>query len=303
MSDLRFSIVITSYNQRKFIRDAVKSAVLLRNDNKEIIVVDDGSTDGSQQVLARYGDAIRLVCRDKNGNCSVARNTGAALARGKYLVFLDGDDALLPWALDVYERIVIAKKPKMILGSLVFFHESFPARKSLQEPRFIKITVYPDYLRKDRTATSSGSAIVIDREAFEQAGGWSEGIWPMEHEHFVLTLGECGRTVLITSPPTAMYRIHAHNTVHNVPPFLLSLYKIIYNERNHKYAGGKFRRFERRALIGGYALTWARNAFKNGLYWDSVKLLSHAWPMAVAAVIRKFGLNFKRRRACETLGI
>src|ERR1019366_8504283 len=106
MPDIRFSIIITSYNQPEFIKDAVDSALSQRPGAAEIIVVDDASTDGTQEVLRQYGDAIRLVCRETNGKCSVARNCGAALARGEYMVFLDGDDAFLPWALDVYERII-----------------------------------------------------------------------------------------------------------------------------------------------------------------------------------------------------
>ena len=111
----RFSLVITSYNQREFIKDAVDSALSLPNPEKEIIVVDDGSADGTQAMLRQYGEAIRLVCFETHQGSGAARNCGANLANGEYLVFLDGDDAFLPWALDVYERIVQAKKPKMIL--------------------------------------------------------------------------------------------------------------------------------------------------------------------------------------------
>jgi len=116
MPDIRFSIVITSYNQPEFIKDAVDSALVQRTAEKEIIVVDDASTEGTLQILRQYGDAIRLVPLETNQGACVARNCGAAVAAGEYLVFLDGDDALVPWALDVYERIVQAKKPKMILG-------------------------------------------------------------------------------------------------------------------------------------------------------------------------------------------
>ncbi len=97
MSEIQFSIIITSYNQREFIKDAVNSALSLRSENKEIIVVDDGSSDGSQDVLRGYGDAIRLVALEANQGRGAARNCGASLATGEYLLFLDGDDAFLPW--------------------------------------------------------------------------------------------------------------------------------------------------------------------------------------------------------------
>ena len=80
-----FSIIITSYNQAGFIRNAVASAVTQAHGNKEIIVVDDGSSDGSQRILEEYGDTIRLARLDTNMGASRARNVGIALARGDFL--------------------------------------------------------------------------------------------------------------------------------------------------------------------------------------------------------------------------
>ncbi len=302
MPDIRFSIIITSYNQPEFIKDAVDSALSQRLGAAEIIVVDDASTDGTQEVLRQYGDAIRLVCRETNGKCSVARNCGAALARGEYMVFLDGDDAFLPWALDVYEQIIEAKNPKMICcASLRHFRGTLPAPQVGYRPRTIEIVEYADYLRKDRTAALGASTMVFEHRAFERVGGWPEDTWPNEAEGCVLKLGDCGQMVLILTPLTILYRVHSQNTVQNVPAFLPSLQAVIRNERLGKYPGGKHRRFERRALIGGYALTWASRAFKRGLYGDTLTLLTHAWPMTLAAVTRKLGVNLKRRQPCETI--
>src|SRR5689334_19435660 len=103
MKRVRCSIVITCYNQRDFIRDAVESALLQRAD--EVIVVDDASDDGSSEILRTYGDAITLGRMPSNGGPARARNRGASMATGDYLVFLDGDDVLMPWALEIYRRI------------------------------------------------------------------------------------------------------------------------------------------------------------------------------------------------------
>src|ERR1039457_79441 len=123
---MRFTIIITSYNQIGFIKDAVDSALSQLCGEREVIVVDDASTDGSQDVLKQYGDAIRLVCRETNGRVSVARNDGAALATGDYLVFLDGDDALMPWALNVYARIISSSRPTLLVGKLRHFTGALP---------------------------------------------------------------------------------------------------------------------------------------------------------------------------------
>jgi glycosyltransferase involved in cell wall biosynthesis len=301
MSMTRFSIVITSYNQREFIKDAVGSALSLRNAEKEIIVVDDGSTDGSQEVLRQYGDAIGLVCLETHQGCGAARNSGAALASGEYLMFLDGDDTFLPWALEVYARIVQTKKPKMILGSMWWFKGMLPALQPEDTPHEICSVEYQDYLQKDRTYRTSASALVVDRQSFEHAQGWSRDQWPLNDGDMVLRLGDCGRTIQILAPPTTLYRSHMTNTIKNVPPYIPSLYKIIHNERAGKYPGGKRRSRERRAIIGGMVFFWAKRAAKVGLYGSAMKLLARGWPMVWAGATRRLGVVLKGRQPCETI--
>src|SRR5437660_1302309 len=96
----QFSIIITSHNQANFIRDAVESALAQLHGPNEVIVVDDASNDGSQAILEEYGERVRLVRLQKNVGAGSARNAGIAAANGEFLVFLDGDDVLLPWALN-----------------------------------------------------------------------------------------------------------------------------------------------------------------------------------------------------------
>ncbi len=301
MPDTRFSIIITSYNQREFIKDAMNSALSLRNAEREIIVVDDASTDGTQEVLRYYEDAIRLLCLETHQGSGAARNCGAVLASGEYLLFLDGDDTFLPWALDVYERIVQAKKPKMILGSMWWFKGMLPALQPGDTPHEIRIVEYQDYLRKDRQFGNSASALVIDRQSFQGSQGWSRDLWPMNDQDFTLRLGDCGRTIQILSPPTTFHRSHATNTVKYVPPYIPSLYKIIHNERAGEYPGGERRSRERRAIIGGLVVFWAKRAAKARLYGAALKLLARGWPLAWAAVTRRLGVVLKGRQPCETI--
>jgi glycosyltransferase involved in cell wall biosynthesis len=300
MSMTRFSIIITSYNQREFIKDAVDSARVQRTAEKEIIVVDDASTDGSQEILRQYGDAIRLVCLETNQGACAARNCAAALAAGEYLVFLDGDDAFLPWALDVYERIVQAKKPKMILGSRWPFKGVLPVVRAADAPHEIRIVEYKDFLRRDRHF-GEPSAKVIDRQSFQAVRGWSPDTFPMEDTDFLLRLCASGRTILIFTPLTAFYRRHPGNISANIARCLPMLHKWIDNERSGEYAGGKARRFERQALIGGRIFWNARRAFEAGLVWDAAKLLARGWPMVLAGVIRKSRVSLTGRQPCETI--
>jgi glycosyltransferase involved in cell wall biosynthesis len=298
---VRFSIIITSYNQREFIKDAVDSALSLPNVEKEIIVVDDGSTDGSQESLRQYGDAIRLVSLETNQGHGPAANSGAALARGEYLVFLDGDDTFLPWALSVYDRVVQAKKPKMILAGMWWFKGRLPALRPGDTPHEIRSVEYQDYLRKDRTFRNGASALVIDRQSFERAQGWSKDLWPLNDSDIVLRLGDCGRTIQVLAPPTTFHRSHATNSINNVRSFIPSLYKIIHYEHNGQYPGGRRRGRERRAVIGGMVFFWAKRAAKVGLYGSAIKLLARGWPMVWAGATHRLGLVLKGRQPCETI--
>src|ERR1700733_3451386 len=120
----RFSVIITCHNQSAYIRDAVNSALEQGYEAKEIVVVDDASSDASPQILKEYGDKIHFAAFQINQGCTTSRNLGAAMATGEYFVFLDGDDVLLPWALGVYDQVVSSKQPQIILSSMQWFEGS-----------------------------------------------------------------------------------------------------------------------------------------------------------------------------------
>jgi len=122
----RFSIILTSHNQAKFIGNAVDSALAQTYASREVIVVDDASSDESAGILEQYKEAIQLIKLEKNVGASHARNAGIAQAKGDFLVFLDGDDLLLPWALDVYGEIADRKRPHIILSTMLWFRRAGP---------------------------------------------------------------------------------------------------------------------------------------------------------------------------------
>src|SRR5689334_11061097 len=97
-----FSIVIPVHNRERHIRRAVASALAQTFGDYELILVDDCSTDTSLAVMQGLAAPnVRVVTRDKRGGVGGARNTGIAVARGDWIVFLDSDDELVPGALAV----------------------------------------------------------------------------------------------------------------------------------------------------------------------------------------------------------
>lgn len=91
----RVSIVVTNHNYAEFLPQALNSALAQRGPEVEVIVVDDGSTDASRDIIARYGDRIR-ACLQENEGQTAAINAGLAASTGDVILFLDADDELLP---------------------------------------------------------------------------------------------------------------------------------------------------------------------------------------------------------------
>ena len=85
------SVVVTTYNHARYIEATLESVFKQTHPPMEIIVVDDGSTDETPSILARFGDKVRYI-RQKNQGVASSRNTGISQARGDYVALLDGDD-------------------------------------------------------------------------------------------------------------------------------------------------------------------------------------------------------------------
>src|ERR1700741_4506685 len=99
------SVVIPTYNRALLIRQAIDSVLRQTFSDFEIIVADDGSTDDTEAVVRSYGDRIRYL-RVPHGGISHPRNAGMAAARGRYFTFLDSDDLLYPYALELETRLL-----------------------------------------------------------------------------------------------------------------------------------------------------------------------------------------------------
>lgn len=97
--DYFISVVIPNYNYERYVGEAIESALGQTYDHREIIVVDDGSTDNSVKVIKSFGDKVRLI-KQENQHASAARNTGIGASRGKWIAFLDSDDQWHPQKLE-----------------------------------------------------------------------------------------------------------------------------------------------------------------------------------------------------------
>jgi glycosyltransferase involved in cell wall biosynthesis len=100
MTDSSVSVIIPCHNGAEFLASAIDSILAQTYPALEILVIDDGSTDGTEGIATPYPAPVRYIRQTRQG-VSVARNTGIQASKGKYLVFLDHDDRLLPHALAI----------------------------------------------------------------------------------------------------------------------------------------------------------------------------------------------------------
>ena len=115
MSDPLISVVVPVYNRRDVVRRAVESLIAQQFDQPfEIVVVDDGSTDGSGDLVEGLAPAVRVV-RQRNAGAAAARRAGIEAARGRFIAFLDSDDVAEPWHLEEHWK-ALQRRPDAVLS-------------------------------------------------------------------------------------------------------------------------------------------------------------------------------------------
>lgn len=101
------SVIIPLYNKESIIERSLQSVLSQNFDDFEVVVVNDGSTDKSAEIVREIKDSRITLIEQENGGPSKARNTGVKHAKGEWILFLDADDELLPGALNHFRELVI----------------------------------------------------------------------------------------------------------------------------------------------------------------------------------------------------
>lgn len=208
------SVIIPNYNYAEYLRDAIESVRSQTYPAIEIIVVDDGSTDGSRDVLGKFGDSITTVFQQNKG-VSAARNNGAALAKGEYFAFLDADDLWLPEKVELQ----VAK-----------FNEN--AGYGLVHVGLIEIDGNEDEIRRRvdggegevwremlefsrQGILGGGSGVMIRRDVFDEVGGFDERLSTSADWDLYYRISR-RYAVGFVAAPLLKYRVHNSNMHANI---------------------------------------------------------------------------------------
>jgi glycosyltransferase involved in cell wall biosynthesis len=203
-----FSVVIPLYNKELSIKNTIQSVIDQRFPDFEIIVVNDGSTDESENIVRNIKDQrIRLI-NQKNKGVSAARNRGIAESNEEWIAFLDGDDI---WKANHLEEIMVMIKTFPEGDIYATSYEYSDKRKVLSSVDKREIFKVKNYFQKVMEQGLLWSSVVaINRYCLDQVNGFNEALKYGEDTELWTQLAESFQ-IIKSNKVTAVYRIDAEN--------------------------------------------------------------------------------------------
>lgn len=194
------SILIPCHNAREWVGQCIQSAIDQTYQHKEIVVVDDGSTDGSQDVIRSFGDRIRSEFGPNRGS-NFARNRLVELSRGNWLSFLDADDYLLPEKIERQMEAVGRNSDVAVVSSppLEFFERTGKTyRQTFEDDDLLA-----NYIGWGRFSTT---ACLWSKAAIKEVGGWDQNQPVCQEHELILRLILAGKKFELLKEPLSVYR-------------------------------------------------------------------------------------------------
>ena len=243
-----FSVIIPTFNRTALLSATLQSIFAQRFTDYDIIVVDDGSTDGTMDLLRSFGKRLKSFRQPHQGP-GAARNLGARHARSAYLAFLDSDDLWFPWTLELYRNVIHDyREPSFVAGKPFIFSNKNELGKAI--PCAVRTEGFCNYLMSgDQWRWWSVSSFVIRRDAFAAVGGFTDEWVNGEDADLALRLGEAPGFVQIAAPATFAYREHAESAMKDVKRTLAGAWFKVRAEQEGRYPGGRARAAERRRIL------------------------------------------------------
>lgn len=207
------SVIIPTYNNASFLVESLNSVLHQTYNQVEVIVVDDGSTDNTEEVLSPYQQSIRYL-KKANGGPSSSRNAGIALAQGEFIAFQDADDLWLPQKLALQvEHFRQNQKLGVVFTGSQHFNESGLLDSNVRPGHPLPTGMIFDKLLTDHFIAMS--TVMVRRSCIDEIGAFDESLIGAEDYNFYLRLARkfqygCLNQVLVQK------RLHQSNLSDNL---------------------------------------------------------------------------------------
>jgi glycosyltransferase involved in cell wall biosynthesis len=230
------SVVIPCYNQGHFLSDAIESVLNQTHRPLDIVVIDDGSTDGTSDVAARYPE-VRCL-RQQNMGLSEARNRGIKESLGSYLIFLDADDRLLPHAVETgLNALKTHPECAFVYGESKSIASDGTPVANTPRPR-IDNEHYMELLRDNYIYNPA--MVVYRREIFHCVAGFDRSVNPAADYDLYLRISRKYR-IFGHGTPVCEYRQHESSMSTNSALMLKITLAVLRSQKTHLKGNKRYR--------------------------------------------------------------
>ena len=225
------SVIIPTYNRVHLIGKAIKSVLNQTYQDFEIIVIDDGSTDNTGEIIRSFKDKrVKYIKKYKeNKGISVARNIGIKMARGKYIALLDSDDEWLPEKLDKQVKILQSESPEV--GVVCSWSYNIDEKGNYISKRYLPKK--DGYIYEDLLSTNpiSVPTVLIRKECFNRVGLFDDLLNAQEDWDMWIRIAKYYRFALIKIP-LVKYRLHSNQISRNLELKIITANRILVKYAN-----------------------------------------------------------------------
>ena len=272
--NILFSIIIPTYNRASFIEKTIESALDQTYPNYEIIVIDDGSTDNTDEIVKHIKNKKISYYKIKNSERGAARNYGASIAKGEYVNFFDSDDVLYPNHLeDAYQLITKKNRPEVVH---VGYDVRDPNGKILTRAQSLKGDLNLCLVKKGNLLSCNGVFLRKDiskthpfSEDRKLSGSEDYELWLRLSSEFPIYYSNAVTSSIINHDDRSVLSMNKDNLIIRFSTLVDSLMK------NEKFVA-KFAKYKNNILANNYTYISLHIALTGSYKYDAMKYLSKA---------------------------
>jgi glycosyltransferase involved in cell wall biosynthesis len=229
-------VIIPTYNRESFIVGAIDSILAQEYSDFELLVVDDGSTDRTKELVHQYGSKVRYLYQQNLGP-SASRNLGIINAKGEYIAFCDSDDRFLPQKLAKQMEYIYNHPDSPFLYTWYYQANQNNKTDQIRKPSHCENREHLQYSLFNRKFTIRTSTVLVKKSCFDRAGLFNEKFWYSQDWDMWLRLAAYYQGACLEEP-LAEYRLHGENrSSHGIrihhPEIRKSILKLYRWDDNH----------------------------------------------------------------------